>query len=74
MGKYDKRTGERVAEWVGLRGGETIHLNGGIVQDGQLVLAHSNFPQQPMASSVEYFDLATVQPVKSVSLGIRHGP
>jgi len=73
VGKYDKLTGERLAEWVGLRGGPTIHLNGGIVQDGQLVMAHSNFPQQPMASSVEYFDLATVQPVKSVSLGVRYG-
>jgi hypothetical protein len=73
VGKYDKITGARVAEWVGLRGGATIHLNGGLIQDGQLVLAHSNFPQLPMASSLEYFDPATVQPVKSVSLGIRHG-
>jgi len=72
VGKYDKTTGARVAEWVGLRGGATIHLNGGLIQDGQLVLAHSNFPQLPMASSLEYFDPATVQPVKSLSLGIRH--
>jgi hypothetical protein len=73
VGKYDKVTGERVAEWVGLRGGATVHLNGGLIQDGQLVLAHSNFPQLPMASSLEYFDPASVRPVKSVSLGIRHG-
>lgn len=73
VGKYDKATGQRVAEWTGLRGGTITHLNAGIVQDGQLVLAHSNFPQLPMASSLEYFDPATVQPVKSVSLGIRHG-
>ena len=73
VGKYDKTTGARVAEWVGLRGGATVHLNGGLIQDGQLVLAHSNFPQLPMASSLEYFDPATVQPVKSLSLGIRHG-
>lgn len=73
VGKYDKRTGRRVAEWVGLRGGPTIHLNSGVVQDGQLVLAHSNYPQVPMASSVEHFDPATLQPVKSVSLGLRHG-
>lgn len=73
VGKYDKRTGERVAEWVGLRGGATIHLNGGLVQDGLLVLAHSNFPQIPMASSIEYFDPATLRPVRSVSLGLRHG-
>ena len=73
VGKYDKITGARVAEWVGLRGGATIHLNGGLIQNGQLVLAHSNFPQLPMASSLEYFDPVTVQPVKTVSLGIRHG-
>ena len=73
VGKYDKVSGERVAEWVGLRGGATIHLNGGLFQDGQLVLAHSNFPQLPMASSLEYFDPGSVRPVKSVSLGLRHG-
>ena len=73
VGKYDKVSGERVAEWVGLRGGATVHLNGGLFQDGQLVLAHSNFPQLPMASSLEYFDPANVQLVKSVSLGLRHG-
>ena len=73
VGKYDKVSGERVAEWVGLRGGATVHLNGGLIQDGQLVLAHSNFPQLPMASSLEYFDPASVRPVKSVSLGLRHG-
>ncbi len=73
VGKYDKVSGERVAEWVGLRGGATVHLNGGLIQDGQLVLAHSNFPQLPMASSLEYFDPASTRPVKSVSLGLRHG-
>jgi hypothetical protein len=73
VGKYDKRTGERVGEWIGLRGGPIIHLNGGLVQDGLLVLAHSNFPQLPMASSIEYFDPATVRPVRSHSLGIQHG-
>ncbi len=73
VGKYDKVTGARVAEWVGLKGGVTTHLNAGIIQDGLLVLAHSNYPQLPMASSIEYFDPATVQPIKSVSLGVRHG-
>jgi hypothetical protein len=73
VGKYDKRTGERVGEWIGLNGGPILHLNGGLVQDGLLVLAHSNFPQLPMASSIEYFDPATVRPVRSLSLGVRHG-
>jgi hypothetical protein len=73
VGKYDKHTGERVQEWIGLRGGPIIHFNGGIVQDGLLVIAHSNFPQLPMASSLEYFDRDTVQPVKTLSFGIRLG-
>jgi len=73
VGKYDKKTGERVGEWIGLRGGPIIHLNWGIVQNGQLICAHSNFPGLPMASSIEIFDCATVQPVKSISLGVRHG-
>jgi hypothetical protein len=73
VGKYEKATGARVAEWVGPRGGPTIHINGGLIQDGLLVTAHSNFPQLPMASSLEYFDPATVQPVKTLSLGIHLG-
>lgn len=73
VGKYDKRTGERVAEWVGLRGGATIHLNGGLIQDGLLVLAHSNFPQLPMTSSLEIFDPRTLTPLRSLSLGLRPG-
>ena len=71
--KHRKDSGARVAEWTGLRGGPTVHLNGGLVQDGLLVLAHSNFPQLPMASSLEYFDRHTLLPVRSTSLGIRLG-
>jgi len=71
--KHRKDSGVRVAEWTGLRGGPTVHLNGGLVQDDLLVLAHSNFPQLPMASSLEYFDRHTLLPVKTTSLGIRLG-
>jgi hypothetical protein len=71
--KHRKATGERVAEWIGLKGGPTIHLNGGLLQDGRLLLAHSNFPQLPMASSLETYDPATLAHVGTRSLGIRHG-
>lgn len=73
VSKHRKATGERVAEWIGLRGGPIIHLNGGHVADGRLILAHSNFPQLPMASSIEVYDTATLAPVASTSLGIRLG-
>lgn len=71
--KLRKDTGERVAEWVGPRGGPIIHFNAGYVDGNELVLAHSNFPQLPMASSVEVHDAVTLAPIRSHSLGIRPG-
>jgi len=71
--KHRKSTGEQVAEWIGLRGGPIIHLNGGHVVGDKLILAHSNFPQLPMASSIEVYDTATLKPLASTSLGIRLG-
>lgn len=68
-----KDTGERVAEWVGPRGGPIVHFNAGYVDDGELVLAHSNFPHAPMVSSVEVHDARTLQPLRSYSLGLRAG-
>lgn len=71
--KHRKDTGERVAEWIGLRGGPIVHFNAGYVDGDQLVLAHSNFPQLPMASSLEIHDARTLQPLSSHSFGIRLG-
>lgn len=71
--KHRKDTGERVAEWIGLRGGPIVHFNAGYVAEGRLILAHSNFPQLPMASSIEIHDAVTLQPVASHSFGIRLG-
>lgn len=71
--KHRKDTGDRVAEWIGLKGGPIIHLNGGHVTDGRLVLAHSNFPQLPMASSLETYDTKDLSHVATHSFGIRLG-
>ena len=71
--KHRKDTGERVAEHIGLKGGPIVHYNGGHVVDERLILAHSNFPQLPMASSLEIHDTRTLELVESRSLGIRLG-
>ncbi len=71
--KHRKDSGERVAEWTGPVGGPIIHFNAGYVDGNELVLAHSNFPHLPMASSVEIHDATTLQPLRSHSLGIRNG-
>ena len=73
IGKYDKRSGERVDEWVGAADGPIIHLDSGIVRDGRLYCAHSNYPGIPMVSSIEIFETETMDHMGSHSFGIFGG-
>ncbi|PTQ13131.1 hypothetical protein CLG96_03095 [Sphingomonas oleivorans] len=72
IGKYDKQTGKKLAEWIGDRRRIT-HLNSCVAAEARLICANSNFPQVPMASSVEIFDTATMRHIQSVPLGMRLG-
>lgn len=69
IGKYRKDTGERVARWEDSPDGRIRHLNAGVVIEGRLYCAHSNFPAMPEESSVEIFD-----PVSMRHLGSRTFP
>lgn len=60
IGKYRRSDGVQVAHWEG----RLKHLNAGIVLDGRLYCAHSNFPDMPERSSVEIWDAATLQHVE----------
>jgi len=73
IAKYDKRTGERVASWAGPDGAPIIHLNSGVVIDGKLYAAHSNYPGWPMVSSVEIWDAAALKHIDTHSFGIDRG-
>jgi hypothetical protein len=72
IAKYDKKTGQRLAEWDGAGTG-AIHLDSAVVVDGKLYAAHSNYPDWPMASSIEVWDAATLKHIESHSLGIERG-
>jgi hypothetical protein len=72
IAKY-RPSGERVAVWEGGADGAIVHLNAGIVFEGKLYCAHSNYPGVPMLSSVEIFDLATLKHVGSHSFGRADG-
>lgn len=72
IGKYRKTDGVKVGEWVGDRIA-IRHLNSCMVDGTELVCANSNYPETPMASSVEFFDTATMQHLRSVPLGVRDG-
>ena len=71
--KHRKDNGERVAAWESPAGGPIIHFNSGYVDERRLILAHSNFPQLPPASSLEIHDTRTLQLISSHSLGLRAG-
>ncbi len=63
IGKYRKDNGERLGGWDGGKGGRIKHLNAGVVLDGKLYCAQSNFPALPEQSSVEIWDTTTMQPL-----------
>ncbi len=73
ISKHDKSTGELVKRWEGEEGKPFIHLNSGIVIDGLLYAAHSNYPAIPMSSSIEIFDPKTLEHIGSHSFGIGYG-
>lgn len=73
IGKYDKRTGEKVGEWNGGPDGPIVHLNSCLVEGARLICAHSNHPGIPMLSSVEIWDTRTLEHVESYSFGAREG-
>jgi hypothetical protein len=73
LGQYRKDTGERLAGWECPEGAPLIHLNAGVVHNGRLYCAHSNYPGVPMLSSVEIWDARTLRPAQSISLGRTDG-
>ena len=70
IAKYDRSNGKRVAVWKADADRPLRHLNSGIVRDGRLYCANSNFPHWPETSSIEIWDTVTMKHIDSHSLGI----
>lgn len=73
IAKYGKSSGRRIARWECPEGEPLVHLNAGIVLDGKLYCAHSNYPGVPMTSSIEIWDPNTLEHLGSHSFGIMAG-
>tara|TARA_R110002167_G_scaffold365468_1_gene590300 strand:- start:10685 stop:11527 length:843 start_codon:yes stop_codon:yes gene_type:complete len=67
IGRYEKVSGEFQESWDGVsdKTGSIIHLDSAMVYEGLLYAAHSNFPQWPMASSIEIWDTRSMQHLRS---------
>ena len=73
IAKYDKKTGKLVKKWQGDKSGPIKHFDSAMLMEGKIYLAHSNYPEWPMTSSLEIFDAETLEPVGSHSFGIQWG-
>ncbi len=73
IAKYDKKTHLRGQVWKASEELPLHHLNAGVVINGYLYCANSNFPDYPEASSVEIWDVRNLKHVGSHSLGIYEG-
>jgi hypothetical protein len=73
IAKYDKNTFKRVGLWQEQDDGPIKHLDSGMIFEGKLYCANSNYPDVPMTSSVEIWDPATMRHIASHSFGIYRG-
>lgn len=73
IGKYDKESGEKVDQWQEKSDGPIRHLDSGVIIDGKLYAANSNYPEIPMTSSVEVWDTQDLEHIGSHSFGIKRG-
>jgi hypothetical protein len=71
LAKYEIHTGQLIDRWVGAPKGPIRHMNSCLVDAGRIWCANSNYPETPMASSIEVFDPISLEHVSSVSLGMR---
>jgi len=73
--RHDKETGKVLRQWNGSSelAKPLVHLDSGVVLEGRLYAAHSNYPGWPMTSSVEVWDVASMEHIESHSFGVMLG-
>ncbi len=55
IARYEKGTDKRLASWTAPDGSAVLHMNSGVVIDGQLYCANSNWPKKPLHNTIEIF-------------------
>jgi len=73
--QHDKETGAVRQRWSANSelSAPLVHLESGMVLEGKLYSAHSNYPGWPMTSSVEVWDVTTMEHIESHSFGVMLG-
>jgi len=73
--EHDKNTGRAMQQSSdnSQSSSPLTHLDSGVIVEGNLYSAHSNYPGWPMMSTVEVWDVATMQHIESHSFGVMLG-
>lgn len=70
--KHLKSNGQMLTSWED-EDSIITHLNGGVVINDKLYCVNSNYPDSPMASSIEIFNSETLKHIGNHSFGILNG-
>ncbi len=70
--KHLKNNGKLVSSWED-EDSLIHHMNSGIIIEGKLYTINSNYPDAPMASSIEIFDPGSLRHIDNHSFGILNG-
>lgn len=70
--KHNKENGTLINSWID-KDSLINHLNSGIIINKKLYSCNSNYPESPMASSIEIFNPNTLEHIESHSFGIGYG-
>jgi outer membrane protein assembly factor BamB len=73
IARYDKQTEERLVRWEAPVGSGIKHLNSGVIVDGHLYCANSNWPAKPLENTIEVFDAETLVHLHSKSFSETEG-
>ncbi len=60
IGRYSHADAQRTHRWEADADSPVKHMNSGLVHDGRLYCANSNWPQAPLVNTVEVLDAATL--------------
>jgi hypothetical protein len=71
--KHHRANGSAISQWYGGPSGSIIHLDGGVVINDTLYAPHSNYPSSPITSSIETWDIDSMNHTFSYSFGIYRG-
>lgn len=61
IARYEKSTGKQLAKWAADEDSPIRHLNSGMILEGRLYCANSNWPKTPLKNSIEIFETETLK-------------